>query len=231
MAWLVDCRASAFVPRTAGLGAGEYGCPQLLTCLLWPPPVVALVLAPAAPTTVRLSPFGPWSRWRGARKSAARAAMSQADAKNSRLSAKRRFGSFHLVCDHRERRSSFRMRLKLAQVFNCPCDDPMTGLFSCHYMTQCSHTNGLGRLPRPLPRFDKSPRTRCGQARANRLANGDSIQRAGCVTILHRTAPSIAFEAQKRRPESRPPRSCAFTPASGDYVGAITHLGSRVAVR
>jgi hypothetical protein len=57
--------------------------------------------------------------------------MTQADAENSRLSPKRRLGSFHLLRDLRWRRSRFRMRPELAQVFLCPWS-PMSSLFLCH---------------------------------------------------------------------------------------------------
>ena len=46
------------------------------------------------------------------------AAMSQAGAENPRLSPKRPLGSFHLLRDLRQQRSSFRMRFELAHVFS-----------------------------------------------------------------------------------------------------------------
>ena len=60
------------------------------------------------------------------------AAMSQADAENSRLPPKRPLGASHLLRDLRERRSSFRMCPELAHVFLCP-RSLMSSLSLCHY--------------------------------------------------------------------------------------------------
>jgi hypothetical protein len=54
--------------------------------------------------------------------------MSQANTENSRLSPQRPLGSFHLLRDHWQRRSSFRVRLELPLVFLRP-RGPMSSPF------------------------------------------------------------------------------------------------------
>src|SRR5277367_4013237 len=113
--------------------------------------------------------------------------MSQTDAENSRLPPKRPLGSFHLLCDHCYRRSSFRMLLEtrtrrnLSMASNdrslfAPLSDPPVGF---GWAVDQREQKG-----RPLRRVEKSPRTRCRQARGKPARSGGGIQRVDCVTMI-----------------------------------------------
>ena len=134
------------------------------------------------------------------------AAMSQADAENSRLSPKRPLGSFHLLRNLRQQRSGFRLRFELAHLLSRTWD-AMTNLFLCDI--RCSRRMGLGSRrdrSRKLKKSPHPPRVRRGGSPAHLGPTTGRLWHDGSTPIPCQL-PRAQSPNQKGRPESRPSRS------------------------